>query len=52
MNIGAEMPFRRKASYRRTGSLVLDHERETVVREQAGRADSMKIWDKGHFREA
>ncbi len=49
MNIGAEMPFRRREPSRKTGSLLLDREREDAVREERERSD-YRIWSQGRFR--
>ncbi len=49
MNIGSEMPFRRSQFARKSGSLLLDRERDDTVRRQR-EDDSMHVWKQGHFR--
>jgi len=52
MNIGAEIPFRRRRFARATGSLILDRQREEYLRENARNGEPMKVWSKGHFIES
>ncbi|WP_162853548.1 hypothetical protein [Novosphingobium sp. BW1] len=49
MNIGAEMPFRRASFSRKTGSLILDREREDRARRDTEKSD-FRIWMQGRFR--
>jgi hypothetical protein len=52
MNIGAEIPFRRSRFARKTGSLILDRQREEHVREGETNPEPMRVWTKGHFARA
>lgn len=51
MNIGAEIPFRRSAFARRTGSLVFDRERREHTHKTPP-SHGMMIWSQGRFRAA
>jgi len=49
---GAEIPFRRPLRKAVTGSLILDHGHADHVRQQAARkAEGMRVWTNGRFRE-
>lgn len=50
MNIGAEIPFRRSRFARKTGSLILDRQREENRRDHKDGAEPMRVWTKGRFR--
>lgn len=48
MNIGAEIPFRRRPGSRQaTGSLIFDRRREEYLREHHGA--EMRVWSNGRF---
>lgn len=52
MNIGAEIPFRRRRRDKRaTGSLIFDRERDERLR-QGTDEEEMRIWQNGRFRKA
>lgn len=51
MNIGAELPYRRKRFAQRTGSLIFDRQlAERLRKHEAGADDVMHVWSNGHFR--
>ncbi|TCM34481.1 hypothetical protein ACLIMP_14530 [Novosphingobium aerophilum] len=50
MNIGAEIPFRRSRFARKTGSLILDRQREEQKQERDPDSDPMLVWSNGRFR--
>lgn len=49
MNIGAEIPFRRRRFARGTGSLIFDRQRDEGLRESERQEQDMRVWSNGHF---
>ncbi|MEE4450675.1 hypothetical protein [Novosphingobium resinovorum] len=52
MTTGTDIPFRRSRFARGTGSLILDRQRDTHLREAREQDAPMRIWNKGRFVDA